>query len=400
MASYRLSGQDKTLLDRYQKLIDISRDLASTLNLDLLLNRIVDAAADLTASEAASILLYDADRAQLYFQAASNLDRPFMRGLAVPVENSIAGWIVQNRKPVIADDPQSDSRFFAGIQKQAKVPTHSLLGVPLFVKDQVIGVLEAINKTGGVFTEEDQEILLTLGTQAAVAIENARLFAQSDLIAEMVHELRTPLTSLNASANLLLRPDLPQDQRLKIISIIQSESQRLAKLTTDFLDLARLESGRMKFEAHPIEPAALLAECVGIARSSMDERKIKLVWLVPKDLPPITGDPDKLKQVFLNLLNNAVKYNLPEGSITIAAESSEQELIVRVSDTGLGIPEDSLKHLFEKFYRVPSTESLAQGIGLGLSIVKRILDAHSGSVRVESAPGAGSTFEVHLPLHI
>lgn len=393
-----MTSPELKLLHRYQKLIDLSRDLASTLDLDLLLDRIVNAAAELTDSEAASILLTSDENNSLYFQAASNLDRPFMRGLAVPVDSSIAGWIVKNRSPLIVDDPQNDPRYFSEIQQLSKVTTRNLLGVPLIVKDRVVGVLEAINKRQDSFNVEDEEILLILGAQAAVAIENARLFTQSDLIAEVIHELRTPLSSLNAAAYLLLRPDLPKEEHNEIVSIILNESRRLTEMTSHFLDFARLESGRMEFEAHTIEVPILLGECIGIMKSQFDEKSIKLIWQVPENLPDITGDPDRLKQAFLNLISNAVKYNKENGTVVIGARAVENQLTVSFKDSGIGITEEEQKNLFGKFYRAPGTEDLVPGSGLGLSIVKRIVQAHGGDVAVESAAGKGSTFTVHLPL--
>ncbi len=156
--------QLNTLLDRYQRLIELSRDLASTLDLEALLDRIVQAAADLSSAEAASILLYDGANNQLYFQATTNLATPIMRGLIVPVDTSIAGWIVTQRQPVIINDTQQDPRHFKQIGKATKVETNSLLGVPMITKDKVIGVLEAINKLSGQFSQEDQDLLLALGS--------------------------------------------------------------------------------------------------------------------------------------------------------------------------------------------------------------------------------------------
>ena len=392
-----MTSPEITLLHRYQKLINISRDLASTLNLDRLLDRIVHAAAELTDSEAASILLNEPDKSTLYFQAASNLEKPVLRGLAVPMDNSIAGWIVNKREPVIVDDPQNDPRFFSEVQQISRITTRSLLGVPLIVKDDVIGVLEAINKNKGSFSVEDEEILLILGAQAAVAIENARLFAQSDLIAEVVHELRTPLSSLNAAANLLLRSDLPPDEHDSIVAIILTESQRLTELTSHFLDLARLESGRMVLEAHRINLPKLLKSCTQIMQSTMSEKKIRLDWQVPDELPAITGDTDRIKQAFLNLISNAVKYNKTGGQITIGGHRGDRSVFITISDNGVGIPLEEQKYLFGKFYRVPGSEEMAAGSGLGLSIVHRIIRAHGGDIEVASEQGHGSTFTVSLP---
>jgi signal transduction histidine kinase len=385
------------LLERYQLLIELSRDLASTLDLQDLLNHIVNAAADLSGAEAASILTYDEIKGELYFDAASNLSEPLMRGLVVPAETSIAGWIVSNRQPVIISDTQSDPRHFGQIGKATQVTTTSMLGVPLIAKDKVIGVLEAINKLSGNFNQEDQEILSTLAAQAAVAIENARLFQQSDLISEMVHELRTPLSSINTAASLLLRPESTNEMRQGMAKLIFNETQRLNEMATAFLDLARLESGRVQFQPQMIEIPPLVEECAQLMQSKIQEREIKVKVESPAEVPSVKADRDKLKQVFLNLLSNAIKYNKNGGSIDLRIEVSEHDVAVHVFDTGPGISLEHQKHLFEKFYRVPGTEKTVQGTGLGLSICKRIIEAHSGSITVQSQVNVGTDFTVHLP---
>jgi signal transduction histidine kinase len=385
------------LLERYQRLIELSRDLASTLDLQDLLNRIVHAAADLSGSEAASILTYDEIKGELYFDAASNLSEPLMRGLVVPAETSIAGWIVANRQPVIISDTQNDPRHFGQIGKATQVTTTSMLGVPLIAKGKVIGVLEAINKLSGNFNQEDQEILSTLAAQAAVAIENARLFQQSDLISEMVHELRTPLSSINTAASLLLRSESTGELRQEMAKLIFSETQRLNEMATAFLDLARLESGRVQFQPQMIEIRPLLDECVQLMQSKIREREIKVRVESAAEIPTIKADRDKLKQVFLNLLSNAIKYNKPGGSIDLNAEIVGDEVAVHVRDSGPGISPEHQEHLFEKFYRVPGTEKTVQGTGLGLSICKRIVEAHRGSITLQSQVDVGTDFIVHLP---
>ena len=133
-------------LDGYRRLIDIARDLASTLDLNVLLRRIVTAAAEITDAEAGSILLYDGTARQLYFQVATNIDEPTMRGLSVPLEGSIAGWIVTNRQTVRTDDVHDDPRFFSDIEQTIGFPTQSLIGVPLITKEKVVGVLQVLNK--------------------------------------------------------------------------------------------------------------------------------------------------------------------------------------------------------------------------------------------------------------
>ena len=386
------------LLDRYQRLSEISLDLASTLDLKTLLDRIGHAAADLCKAQAASILLYDENKQQLHFESTTNLDEPLMRGLIVPVDSSIAGWIVLNREPVIIDDTQQDSRHYSKIAQFTNVTTTSMLGVPLIAKDEMIGVLEAINKIEGDFTEDDQDVLMALGAQAAVAIANARLFHQSDLISELVHELRTPLSSLNTAAHLLTRPDLPEERREQVISAIQNEITRLTEMTSAFLDMARLESGRTQFNTEVFDLSLLMDECASLVSGKVDEQDLHLQMDIPNEIPQITADRDKIKQVLLNLLSNAIKYNHPQGSITVSAGVEGDNLVIAVMDSGPGINKEDKEHLFEKFFRVESAEKAAPGSGLGLAISQRIVEAHQGKIEVRSHVGTGTTFRVYLPI--
>src|SRR5512138_2113986 len=383
-------------LDSYLRVIEISRDLASTLDLDTLLDGIVRAAADITRAEAASILLYDDTSRQLYFQVATNIDEPTMRGLVVPLDKSIAGWIVTNRKSVRIDDAHKDDRHFGDIEQAIGSETHSLLGIPLVTKNKVVGVLEVINKKKGRFTDPDESMLTVVGAQAAVAIENARLFQQSDLIAEFVHELRTPLASLSTATYLLLRPEMSREQRDQIVNNIHNETLRLNSLASSFLDLARLESGRVQFRKVSFAMADLLFECKDIMSSKAQETSVQVRVDVPNDMPLMEADRDKVKQVVLNLLSNAIKYNRPNGSVVISGNFDPLNISMAVQDTGLGIPDESIPHLFEKFYRVREHEG-ASGTGLGLSISKQIIQGHNGRIEVKSKLGTGTSFTIHIP---
>ena len=384
-------------LDSYLRLIEISRDLASTLDLDTLLDDIVRAAADITHAEAASILLYDDTARQLYFQVATNIDEPTMRGLVVPLEKSIAGWIVTNRKSLRIDEANKDERLFSDVDNNIGFSTKSLLGIPLVTKNKVVGVLEVVNKKRGKFTDPDESMLTVLGAQAAVAIENARLFQQSDLIAEFVHELRTPLASLSTATYLLLRPEMSLEQRNQIVNNIHNETLRLNSLASSFLDLARLESGRVQFRKVRFSTADLLYEVRDVMMTKAQETNIQIRVDVPHDMPLLEADRDKIKQVLLNLLSNAIKYNRPNGSVIITGNFNESEISMSVQDTGLGIPEDSLPHLFTKFYRVREHEGKASGTGLGLSICKQIIQGHNGRIEVKSKIGVGTSFTLYLP---
>ncbi len=385
------------MLTAYRRLLDISRDLAATLDLDALLTRIVQAAADLSDAEAASILLYDPQRKELRFQTATNLSDSLKRGVCVPLDNSIAGLALRQQRPIRRERVYADPNHYGHLDKLTKVQTQSLLAIPLIAQGQPIGVLEAVNKRNGAFTDTDEELLTVLGAQAAVAIQNTRLFLQSDLIAELVHEIRTPLGAILAAAQLLRLPQLSPEQREQTVAAIETEARYLNELTTTFLDLARLESGRAQFERTEFDLREVAEEVVQLFAMKAKERNIQIEVDFPADFPKVRADRNKIKQVMVNLVSNAVKYNRPGGRIRIAGYASEDEIVFTVSDTGPGIAPEHMKHLFEKFYRVPGSEKRATGSGLGLYICRRIVEAHGGSIRAKSKVGEGSKFIVTLP---
>jgi signal transduction histidine kinase len=391
-------NKPSSLLNRYQKLINISHDLASELDLNLLLTKIVQAARDVSTAEEASILMYDPTKETLYFQAATNLDSQLKRGLTVPLEGSIAGWIVLNKKSIIVDNPQSDKRHFDHIGKLTSIVCNSLLGIPLIAKGKVIGVLEVINKREGKFTQEDKEILLALGAQAAVAIENSRLFLQSDLIGEFVHEIRTPLSALSAAAHLLKNNRIDETQKQKMIKILEAEIESLSDMSSAFLDLVRFESGRKQYKVSDLSLTQVLAECHEIINSEAQKMNLSFDLELPESLPIIKGDQKQIKQAFLNLLNNAVKYNKQGGEVLMKAEQTGGQIIITVADTGLGIPEEEQSRIFEKFYRVRSHRDRVQGTGLGLSVVKQIIQGHGGEIDFSSQVDVGTTFTIKLPI--
>lgn len=382
---------------RLERLIEISRSLNSTLSKRPLLNRILAAAQELTQTEACSILLVDRKSGKLYFEAATNL--PGLGLIVVPMEGSIAGWVVQTGKPLVVSDVRNDPRFYHKADEQSGLTTRSILSAPLIARDNVIGVLQAVNKeSGDEFTEEDVELLTVLGNQAAVAVQNALLFQQSDLVAEIVHEMRTPLGSIIAYAELMQRPDAMTAQNSQFADIIIHEAERLSDLANRFLDLARLESGRASMAQDPVDLSTVIRMAVNVLIPQADAKQIGVSVDVPATLPNVVGDAQRLHQVMLNLLSNAVKYSRPGDNITVTAMGEENCLTVSVADTGPGIPADALPHIFERFYRVSATEGQALGTGLGLTITRQIIEAHRGEIGVTSEEGRGTTFTFTLPV--
>ena len=388
------------LVARMERVIEISHTIASTLDQGKLLRQIVDAARELTGSQAASIMLLDPTTDELRFEATTNLRAAELAGVTVPREGSISGWIVSHKLPLLVPDTRADARWNPRVDEMTAFETRSIVGVPMMARDQTIGVVEALNKLDGEFNKDDATTLQWLASQAAVAIVNARLFQQSDLIAEMVHELRTPLSALMATGHLLLRPEMSDEQRRDLVGTLQRETGRLAQLTTDFLDMARLESGRARFRFERFQLDALIAECVDIVQPQAVERGLQVTTRVPSELPPLASDRDKVKQVLLNLLTNAIKYNRPNGSVTVEVTTLGQRMRVSIVDTGKGVPHEAVSRLFEKFYRVPDSDKYAAGTGLGLPIAKRIVEALGGEIGLLPADAEGSTFYFDLPLTV
>jgi two-component system phosphate regulon sensor histidine kinase PhoR len=214
----------------------------------------------------------------------------------------------------------------------------------------------------------------------------------------MVHELRTPLTSIVAYSELLLRQEVPPDMAREFVATIFQESQHLASMTNSFLELSRLQSGRTRFQMAPFAVAELVDDVINLLQPQAEERGLALQAVVPDRLPRVIGDRERIRQVLVNLTSNAVKYNKPHGKIWIELEPLPESAQVRLSvrDTGRGIPEKDLPHIFEKFYRVPDSEGYAQGTGLGLNIVKQLVEAHDSQMIVNSQVDVGTTFSFAL----
>lgn len=384
---------------RLERIIEVSKVINSTLNLEPLLHNIIQIATDLTATEASSILLLDKKTGELHFEAATGVKGQEVKPIIVPLDSSIAGWVIKKGEPLLIPNVREDPRHYQQVDDKTKFFTRSILGVPLRVKDKVIGVLEVLNKIDDKeFTQDDVETLTILAAQAAIAIENARLFQQSDLLSEVVHELRTPLTSIRGYSKMLLLGGTDPRNESQFAETIHREAVRLGQLVNDFLDLARLESGRAYIAQEPIDMREVISETLAIMQPQAAERQISIALQVPETLPTLTGDLARLKQVMVNLVSNAVKYNHEGGQVDIEVQAREDELNVVVRDTGKGIAEKDLPHIFEKFYRVDESDKQGKGTGLGLSIVKHIVEMHGGTISVQSVRGQGSTFAFTLPL--
>jgi signal transduction histidine kinase len=393
------------LLRRYANLLELSRRLTSTIHLDEMYPQVVEGAITLLECESAILLLLDSSTGELNIEAVTGAEDALFRHHVLSSGNSIAERVLVAGVPQCVDlQGLQDGAPPAEVSAFSSLHPRVILAVPMISKGNRVGVVEAINKNQGMFSPDDFSTLEALAGQAAVTIENLRLFRQSDLIAELVHEIRTPLAALNTAASLLDRQDLNEAQRHSVLSTFRHEIIRLNDLADDYLDLARLESGRVHLQPERFSVTSIISECAEIISPLVHAQGLRFQLEVPRDSLDLMADRAKLKQVILNLLTNAVKYNNPEGEVGMRAKRvasatpGEGDLVcIEISDTGRGIPEENIPHLFERFYRVPESTSLVRGTGLGLYIARHIVESHHGRIEVESHQGFGSSFRIYLP---
>ncbi len=226
---------------------------------------------------------------------------------------------------------------------------------------------------------------------------------KSDFISIVSHELRTPLTSIKAFTELILmKPKMQPEKREKLLTIINNESDRLARLINDILDLTKIEAGKLSWHITQVSLGDVIQTSVAGIQSLADNKSLAISVSVPDSLPSLLGDRDRLIQVITNILSNAIKFTPPRGKIAITARHEERprpRIVVAVSDTGIGIPARDLGLVFEKFRRSGDIlTNNSQGTGLGLAITRQIVEYHGGSIWAESTLGQGSTFTFTLPL--
>lgn len=219
---------------------------------------------------------------------------------------------------------------------------------------------------------------------------------KDELVATVSHELRTPLASLRGFAELMLKREYSPEKRQQFLTIIHNEAFRLTNLINDFLDLQRIESGQQTYHFVDTNLDVLISEA--IATFSQQDGKHQWIKEISSSLPNIQVERDRIRQVLANLLSNAVKFSPTGGAITVRATEQPKEILITIADQGIGIPSEALPKLFKKFFRVDNGESRnIGGTGLGLALVKNIIEAHGGRIWVESLPGKGSSFFFTLP---
>ncbi|HEX8969171.1 MAG TPA: ATP-binding protein, partial [Chloroflexota bacterium] len=293
-------------------------------------------------------------------------------------------------------------------------PDRSELAVPMVLKRHVVGVVDLESRHPHAWSPTDERLLVALANHAALAVDNLHLLDEArkvaalreldrmktELLGTVSHELRTPLGSIKGYATTLLTHGnkLRKDEQREFLEIIDSEADRLRELIENLLDLSRLEAGVLRIDKQPVHLAATIREVTRKVQLATPNHTLKLDW--PADDPMVSADQKRIYQVIQNLLTNAVKYSPAGGCITLSGRRERRELVLSISDEGLGMPAAELDRIFDRFHRVQSEVSRGiGGTGLGLAICKGLVEAHAGRIWAESAgEGKGSTFRFTLPL--
>jgi signal transduction histidine kinase len=408
---------------------EIGRAVTSSLELKAVLATIVTRAVELTQADAGAIYAYDAATHTYELAEAHGMQQDFIdairvmridedavNAMRVSEHESVLGLVERKREPISIPDlsrtpkyPLRDLTVAAGF--------NSVLIVPLVGPDEVMGALVLQRKATGDFPANTIGLMQTFANQSALAMHNAELFQEveekgrelaianehkSQFFANMSHELRTPLNAVLGYSELLvdgLYGTMPQ-KALEVLERIQANGKHLLGLINDVLDISKIEAGHLTLALEDYSMKALVESVVASTGSLAQAKGLEVTSEVPDDLPLGRGDDRRLTQVLLNIVSNAIKFT-DKGSVGVRVKAVNGEFNIAVKDTGPGIAPDDQKRIFEEFQQVDNTSTRHKGgTGLGLSISRRLIDLHGGRIDLESAPGAGSTFHIVVPVRV
>lgn len=394
-----------------ETLREVGMILTATLNLDDVLVRILEQAKRVVPYDTASVLLIDGEQVRLeVFSGYENVDTPrdVINSIAFELEQAtFFQTMLKTHKPYVCSDVEQDANWIFNHDAEW---TKSWLGAPIVVREQVVGFFALDSIVPDFYSERHVNLIEPFAQQAAIAFENATLFAEmheleqvkSKMIRMASHDLRSPLTRIRTALAHIDQTEssAPASEHYQRIWTATHDMERLI---TNILSLERIEARH--YTAQSINWYTLISETLNASQVEIETKQHTLITELSPDLPSTRGDPVQLRQAVANLLDNAVKYTEPGGNITLRAYIKpygfDQTLAIEVEDTGIGIPYDQQANLFQPFFRAGQTDAKDEavaGVGLGLSIVKNAIDYHKGKIYFSSIPGEGSLFGFWIPL--
>jgi signal transduction histidine kinase len=402
---------------------EAGRSLGASLEPQAVLAETLAKVNELLEVEAASLALVEPSTGRISFELAIGGGNESVRGLRLEPGEGIVGQVIQEGRPVLVPDVSAEPKWYEGVDEISGYRTRSLLCVPLRVKGQAIGALEVLNKRDGPFSEHDQQLLSSLADVAAQGIENARLHDEirqnaerlqeayeelqkldelkSNFIRNVSHELRTPLALMRGYLELVLDGQLGSltSEQEQSLAVVAERSAHLTHIVNDIITLQTI--GAMGYDLEVLCLKSLAEEALERARTWAEKGGVELELEPPvEDLPRIRGDARRLGRVFDHLLDNAIKFSPDGGTVHLSLQREGAMVRTQIRDEGIGLSTDQFERVFDRFYQVDGAYTRRfGGSGLGLALVKEVIEAHGGAVWVESegVPGKGSTFSFFLP---
>lgn len=428
-------------LARLNMLIDLGQKLAAEHNPARLLENFCRSARHIVGAQESAVGVIDADGKTLryFFRCAATEENVTNNGVPPVVERALR-YLVIKRRPLRLNDTDDLLRTNG---KTADL-VHSFLGAPILSATGVSGWVYLLNKLSAEdFSEADERLAATLATQVAVAYENAVLYSDAqqhaselqleiaerrqaeeeraqllireqearadaeqanrtkdEFLATLSHELRTPLSAILGWSHLVRTGKLDEPQMARAFETIERNARSQSQLIDDLLDVSRIITGKLQIEPRPIDLRSVIEAASDAVRPAIEAKEIQFETVLDEEACFVPGDANRLQQIFWNLFSNAIKFTPAEGDVRVEVKRMNSRVQVAVSDSGIGITSEFLPYIFDRFRQADgSTTRVHGGLGLGLSIVKHLVQLHEGDVEVES-PGKdqGTTFTVNLPL--
>jgi signal transduction histidine kinase len=402
----------------YETLLDLSKRMGAILDFGRLMETLVHGLVRGVPLTHCVLMIYDPLRSAfvVYREDASVGERS--AAAPIRIDSRIAQWLNQTGLVLVKEEAKLNpeiAAYFEAAENELDAIKATII-VPLKIEGKLTGILLVGEKlSGDIFDDQELEVLAVLANQVAISLENARLYEElsetnaelmqasrlkSQFLASMSHELRTPLNSIIGFSKVLLNRfdgELTERQETYIRSVHNSGAH-LLQLINGILDFSRIEAGKLEMISEEVDLHELIDECIESSMPLARGKQMKVEKNVPLELPPLSGDRTKVKQILLNLLSNAIKFT-GQGRVLVSVVPEPDAIRVSVADTGIGIREDDLARLFEPFQQLdnPVVRS-AGGTGLGLAISKKFVELHGGRIWAESRENQGSTFHFTLPL--
>ncbi len=410
-----LFADSQRRLQDMSALVDMAKQVTGNLKLQDVLQTTVQILRGLMKARASTITMLSDRGDELVVKAAVGVDAAYMNA-RMKLEDTVSGQVVRSSDLIYIRDTHSDPAFLF-FDKRVR----SLLVVPLIVRDEAIGTLTIDSDQPNAFSESDMQLMTIAAAQVAVALQNARLFEKlearaeelalayeeikesdrlkDELVQNVSHELRTPLTFVKGYVDLLMDGGLGllTAEQQEYLQIVSDKTDEITRIIEDIITLQRIDAGNLMLE--PVAMAELLQTAVINHRLVANDRGLSIVADIPAGTAGMVMiDKSRMNQVLDNLIGNAMKFSPDGGVVTIAMKEQEDRVSVIISDEGIGMPKEKYKRIFERFYQIDgSTRRRFGGTGIGLAIVKRIIDAHNGEIWVESKVDEGSSFTFVLP---